>query len=141
MRPRDGQAIVEFALSSLLLMLLIFGMIDLGRATFTRVMVTNAVREAARQGSIKPGDKDAMVAAANARSPGLGLTSTMFTTPACADWQGNLRNCAPGSVNPPSVQPLERLEVCLNYRFTTATARLIGRTSIDFAECQWTLVQ
>ncbi len=137
---RDGQALVEFALSSLLLMLLIFGMIDLGRATFTRIMVTNAVREAARQGSLAPSDTGTMVAAANARSAGLNLTSAMFTV-SCADWQNNPRSCASGSTSPPSVQPLERLQVCLDYPFSLAAVRLIDRTSINFHECQRAVIQ
>ena len=39
-----GQAAVEFALTSLLLLTLVFGTIDLGRAVFTRTMLTNAPR-------------------------------------------------------------------------------------------------
>ena len=47
-----GQSAVEFALSSLLLLTMIFGTIDLGRVVFLRTMVTNAVRELHRALSI-----------------------------------------------------------------------------------------
>ena len=47
-----GQGTVEFALISLTLLMLTFGLIDFGRAVFARSMLTNAVREAARAGSV-----------------------------------------------------------------------------------------
>ena len=55
-RATSGQAMVKFALGSLLLLMLVFGTIDLGRAVFTRTMLTNAVREATRQATITPND-------------------------------------------------------------------------------------
>ena len=49
-----GQAIVEFALASLVFLMIVFGTIDLGRAIFTAVTLHNAVREAARYGKVHP---------------------------------------------------------------------------------------
>jgi Flp pilus assembly protein TadG len=51
---RPGQAIVEFALASLLFLMIVFGTIDLGRAAFTAVTLHNAVREASRYGKVNP---------------------------------------------------------------------------------------
>src|SRR5512139_1149020 len=48
--PR-GQAMVEFALALPLLLLLIFGILELGRLVFTYSSVVNASREAVRYGS------------------------------------------------------------------------------------------
>ena len=53
-RTRPGQAIVEFALASLLFLTIVFGTIDLGRAVFTAVTLHNAVREGARYGKVNP---------------------------------------------------------------------------------------
>jgi len=51
-RPRpwrgDGQALVEFALVFPILMLLIFGIFDMGRAVFAYNAVANAARDGAR---------------------------------------------------------------------------------------------
>lgn len=142
---RRGQAVVEFALSSLLLMMLIFGTVDLGRAVFTRTMLTNAVREAARQGSITPNEITLMTNAASARSPTLNLTTGSFVV-TCSDWSSTpaSRNCdrtVPSNSNPPPVQPLDKITVCTNYPFGLAAARLIGRSSITFRECEQANVQ
>lgn len=51
---KPGQAIVEFALASLVFLMIVFGTIDLGRAVFTAVTLHNAVREGARYGKVNP---------------------------------------------------------------------------------------
>src|SRR3989440_7904213 len=48
---RRGQALVETALLVPLLMLLVMGSADLGRVFYYSIAVTNAAREAARQGT------------------------------------------------------------------------------------------
>ena len=47
---RRGQSLVEFAIVLPLLMLIVFGVLDLGRAFFALVTITNAAREGARFG-------------------------------------------------------------------------------------------
>ena len=80
-RPRrlKGQSVVEFALVSLLLLMMTFGTIDLGRGVYQRQMVTNAVREASRVAQVDPLNQTEMVARAARTSPSLGLTSSNFT--------------------------------------------------------------
>lgn len=54
MKPRRGgrgQATVEFGVSSIVLLLLLLGLIDLGRAFYFAVGLSGATREGARQGS------------------------------------------------------------------------------------------
>lgn len=51
-----GQSIVEMALVTPLLLLLLVGVIDVGRAMAVKIAVTNASREGARYGSWYPGD-------------------------------------------------------------------------------------
>ncbi len=45
-----GQSLVEFALSSVVLLLLIGGLVDIGRATYISEAISNAAREGARHG-------------------------------------------------------------------------------------------
>jgi Flp pilus assembly protein TadG len=50
MRQR-GQSLVEFALSSVVLLLLVGGLVDIGRAIFISEALSNAAREGARHGA------------------------------------------------------------------------------------------
>jgi len=56
-RQQRGQTMVEFALLLPLLMLIIIGMMDLGRAIWSYNLVAHAAREGARAG-IFPGESD-----------------------------------------------------------------------------------
>lgn len=56
MHNERGQGLVEFALITPLLLLLLLGTIDLGRTFFIYSEVSNAVREATRFGSVNPYD-------------------------------------------------------------------------------------
>src|SRR2546425_6599448 len=75
---KKGQAIVETALLLPLLMLLVMGSADLGRVFYYSIAVTNAAREAARQGTyydpVNNGNTfdayDAVLAAAQQDVPG-----------------------------------------------------------------------
>jgi TadE-like protein len=51
MRRSRGQSLVEFALLSPVLILLVMGLLDLGRAYYFEVVTTDAARDAARLGS------------------------------------------------------------------------------------------
>jgi Flp pilus assembly pilin Flp len=51
-RNEDGAAVVEFALVAPLLILLLFGIMDFGRAFYTVNNIISAVREGARYGAI-----------------------------------------------------------------------------------------
>lgn len=55
-RTDDGQAIVEFALSLPILLLLLVGTVDIGRGFQAYVSLGNAVREAAREAAVHGGD-------------------------------------------------------------------------------------
>jgi hypothetical protein len=47
-KPKRGQSLVEFALLLPLLVLVIFGVLELGRVFFAYIAITNAAREGAR---------------------------------------------------------------------------------------------
>lgn len=51
-RPRTGQALVEFALVLPVFLLLLFGLIDVGRYVYTWNALNQAAREGARYGSV-----------------------------------------------------------------------------------------
>jgi hypothetical protein len=51
-----GQGLVEFSISILVLMVLLVGVIDLGRALFTFITLRDAAQEGALYGSIMPAD-------------------------------------------------------------------------------------
>ena len=171
---QGGQSIVEFALISLLMLMTTFGIIDLGRAVFDRTMLTNAVREAARAGMVDDSQRagaatpdnsncamngttetycSKIVAAAQKRSPSLGLTADNFRVNGlsggqimigCSKWNvassgwwngndGTLPNCH--RVNGSARNPGDRLTVCATYRFGLTAPRLIGFDSITMREC------
>ena len=130
---RPGQAVVEFALVSLMLLALCFGTLDLGRAVFARALLTNAVREAARAGSVAPGNLDAMRAAAAQRSPGLGLTGDSAVIVAdCYRWNGAAWAALSGGCA--AATSGDRLVVRASYPFALAAPRLIGFAAITMNE-------
>jgi Flp pilus assembly protein TadG len=51
---KQGQSILEFAITIPLLLLMLVGIFDLGRATFYYSSITNSAREGARYGIINP---------------------------------------------------------------------------------------
>ena len=51
-RDERGAALVEFAMISVVLMILIFGIIDFGRALYTKNSLTNAAREGGRYAAV-----------------------------------------------------------------------------------------
>lgn len=51
-----GQSLVEFALVLPILLLMLAGVLDLGRYYHSFILVTNAAREGARYGSMNPND-------------------------------------------------------------------------------------
>jgi Flp pilus assembly protein TadG len=74
-----GQALVEFALVSIIFFTIVFGTIDLGRAVYMKSELTNSVREGARYARVKPTDTSGIKNAVITRSPGLGLTTSSVT--------------------------------------------------------------
>jgi Flp pilus assembly protein TadG len=141
-RGCEGRAALEFALSSLLFLSLVFGLVDLGRLVFLRTMLTNSVREATRQAAITPGSTADIVAAAAQRSPTLSLSASNFTI-TCTNWSvpPSARSCASGSTSPPTVTQLDKVGVCASYTFTVIAPRIVGRSTIAATECEYASVR
>lgn len=89
-----AQSMVEMALILPVLLLVLFGLIEFGRALFIYTVVSNAAREGARQGLVEPTNLDLIRKAAYSRAilvptPTLGITVTYdngkFDSPISAD--------------------------------------------------------
>ncbi|HEX5506277.1 MAG TPA: TadE/TadG family type IV pilus assembly protein [Thermomicrobiales bacterium] len=156
-RGLPGQGVVEFAFVSIVLLLLIVGIVDLGRAVYLRVTFTNAMREGARYGMVNaaqavsdPGDFQAgIVNAASSRSPILGISAT--TIPAsgitCAPTAPNnpyfsttfsTAYCSQGNNYPTTG---DSLKVCGTYQITLIASRMLPIGPINITECSQALFQ
>jgi Flp pilus assembly protein TadG len=76
-RPEHGVIAVELALVAPVLLVLLFGIVEFGRAYNAKVELTGAVREGARVLALDSGDP---VAATLAAAPGLDDTTITVTT-------------------------------------------------------------
>src|ERR671932_178674 len=68
-----GQSLIELALTLPILMLILTGVLDLGRAYYAYITVTNAAREGARWGADYQTDNAGILAAAKAEAAGSGF--------------------------------------------------------------------
>jgi len=75
LKDRKGQSLVEFALVVPLLLLLVFGIAEYGRAWMTRNIMTGAAREAVRIAVVPSGGIGAATARANQVLASAGITS------------------------------------------------------------------
>jgi Flp pilus assembly protein TadG len=73
-KSNKGQSLVEFALILPLLILILIGVFDLGRALFALITINNAAREGARYGTLHTDETvDMIQAAAVAEAQGQGV--------------------------------------------------------------------
>ena len=82
-----GQAMVEFALVIPVMLLLVFGVVEFGRAYYTYSALTNAARKGARYGSLHPTDTAGIQNRAIQTATGVSLTAgeiTVVCSPSCA---------------------------------------------------------
>lgn len=75
-----AQELVEFAILLPVLLLIAFGVLDLGRTLHTSIAITNAAREGARYGMIYPSDVPGIIAASQreAQASGIDLTTSLI---------------------------------------------------------------
>jgi Flp pilus assembly protein TadG len=73
----DGQSLVEMAIMLPLLILILFGVLDLGRGLHALVTIHNAARVGARYGIQHPNDYDGMKAAAVLEATNSGIAITL----------------------------------------------------------------
>ena len=111
-RSLKGQSLVEFALTLPLLLLILIGILDLGRITATYVILENAAREGARYGATHPGQTTGITQRARAEASGSIVNSTQIQI-TC-----DPSNCS-GSLGSP-------LKVYASYPFTFITTYLFA---------------
>ncbi len=106
-RRQRGQSLVEFAISSIVILLLMMGLLDLSRAFYYAVNLQGAAREGARHGAwfntagrYNPylDDTDVMTAV-NQSLQGAGLTATLQAGSCLNPTDGNAYNNKPYSAS------------------------------------------
>lgn len=112
-RSARGQSLVELALTLPLLLIILVGVIDLGRVYFTYMTVVNASREGARYGAANPNDSTGAIIRAKNEATGSGITLTNVTA-SCPS------GCAQG--NP--------FRATVSYNFQLMTMYIFGGTTI-----------
>jgi Flp pilus assembly protein TadG len=82
--PQRGQALAEFAIILVVLMLLLLGIVDLSRAVYIRSVVANAAREGARYAIVQPRDvaQDAIASATTSVVVDKSLAGSVAVSPA-----------------------------------------------------------
>lgn len=107
-----GQSLVEFALVLPMLMLLIIGIFDVGRAVFIWATLSNAAREGARYGAIYPSDDLGIYNAMRSKITGVNPW-TVSLTKWCdtGDFNSRLGSCGNARAGK------DRLVVEANYQF------------------------
>lgn len=148
-RSDQGQGLVEFALVIPMMLLFVFGLVDLGRGIYTYSVLSNVAREGARyaivHGSLAtetgntqsgPGTSDPsggtyVVPAATVAA--FGLDPTVLKVAVCWGFQCTVApDCTPGSsTEKPLVDTPVTVRAC--YRFQAVTASFLGIMSIPLA--------
>jgi len=130
----QGQSLVEFALVLPVLLIVLLGVLDLGRLYFAYVTVTNASREGARLGMIKPANTASIQTRTQRESANaLHLSSSNIVI-----------ECAAYSNNPPyaysteqcvedDLQPGDRIRVTVNYNFQFLSLYLFRMPAIKLS--------
>ena len=86
---QPGQALVEFALLATLLITLLLGIFDFGRAYYTQVQIKNAIADAGYYAIQNPDATDAQIGAVIKRQ--LSFSPTITITPTCTSGAGKTK--------------------------------------------------
>jgi Flp pilus assembly protein TadG len=78
-RANRGQSVVEFALVLPMLLLVLFGITELGRAVVTKNVLTSAAREGARLAIVTGPNEEAVRARVERVCAAAGVTPTLIT--------------------------------------------------------------
>jgi Flp pilus assembly protein TadG len=109
-KTRRGQSLVEFALILPVLLLIMFGVVDLGRAFYISVVLSNVAREGARYAALNP-----------------TATATDIRQAALAEAGGAGVGLAEGNID--LTLPIERgkaFTVTVNYQFDLVMGFILG---------------
>jgi Flp pilus assembly protein TadG len=84
LRPRHAQAMVEFALAVMVILYLIMGVVDFGRAFFAYNEVANVAREGARYATLTSHTDSQVISYAQGKFPLGGMSVTVTPSPRTA---------------------------------------------------------
>jgi len=85
-----GQELIELAILLPLLLLISFGVLDLGRLYHAAITIANAAREGARYGTFYPSDMSGIIAAAEAEAQASSIDlSTSLINVSCPEGCGS----------------------------------------------------
>ena len=120
-RHERGQALVELAVITPILLLLIAGIIEAGRAFYTYVQLANASREGGRYGMLSPTDASGITSSVGRELPSWITGATTAAT--CAAAGTNTFATCNTSTNARSG---DQLKVTVNYNYTPIMPFLNG---------------
>lgn len=121
-RPRQrGQSLVELALMLPFLLVLLIGVLDLGRIYFAYMTIVNASREGARYGAAHPTDTTGIYTHAINESAGSGIVLTPLSVSIQC-----LSGCTTG--NPIRVTVIYYFQLITTYLFNGGTIPISGYT-------------
>jgi len=122
-KSEKAQELVEFALVLPLLLLIVFGVLDLGRAFHAAIAITNASREGARFGTIRPDATANEIRQATrneAANSGIDLSASPIAV-SCPDTAPPAGTCDNG----------EPIEVTVTFNFNLLIGQIISIPSIQ----------
>ncbi|MDE3088426.1 MAG: pilus assembly protein [Chloroflexota bacterium] len=116
-----GQGFVELAILLPVLLVILIGVLDLGRLLGAYVTLTNAAREGARYGTDNPTDTAGIRQHVEAEANNSGLTITDSNIP-----NPVIQNDGTYKDPPQNTQPNQSIAVTVNYNFTLITTYLFA---------------
>ena len=122
-RSRRGQSLVEFALSVPILLLLLFGMIDLGRAFFTLIALDSVISEGAHWAAAYP---ECIASAANATDapqvpPPCKGTNSIIGRMLNESTNLDMSHVIATTVTPTTALPGDTITITISYRLDMIT--------------------
>lgn len=126
-KPNHGQSLVELALMLPVLLLILLGVLDLGRLFFAQVTLSNASREGARFGMTDSTNSNGIKSAAVNESAGLILATNVTVECAPAGSPQTYGACA-------SPQPGDRIRVTVAYSFKFESLYIFGLSNIPISD-------
>lgn len=122
----NGQSLVEIALLMPVLLVLLLGAVDLGRAFYAYVAITNAAREGARYGASFPSQSSGIVSRVQKEvsNSGISISSGNIST-ACNVYTSGSYTLG-GSESCSNASSGDYITVSINYTFNFMTSYLLG---------------
>jgi Flp pilus assembly protein TadG len=134
-RDEHGQSLVEFAFMLPILILVLAAAVDLGRAYYTYVAITNAAREGARFGASNPSNTSGVRDRVRNEIQGtsLSIPDGQIPSPACYLYVEGSTDYGSG-VSCSSASSGDYIQVQVNYPFYFITGYVLGLGSVTMSQ-------